>query len=134
MDRSPEAASSHFSRQLFCMSRNSRPFIALAAPIATVLIGFCSLASAQTADRPVNLLRLPKAKVERTSLVGKDAAHVPRLTDGDLATAARIPATPPATFDIVYSFDQTVAPTSVLVKLPAATADDPLPVRMELLA
>ena len=75
------------------------PLLLIAGWWGTLLATAVPLASGQTVGRPVNLLRLPSVKVERTSLVGQDAEQVPRLNDGDLTTTARLPATPPATVE-----------------------------------
>lgn len=61
----------------------------------------------------VNLLRLPQAKLETTSLVGDQAAALAALTDGKPDTTAKLPATASETIDLVFGFGgETVALTS----------------------
>ena len=82
---------------------------------------------------PVNLLRLPAAKVAAANLPAAAWVGLKALTDGDPATFARIPLNGDVV-DIVYGFDGAmVAPQRLVVRLPRQALADATTGRVELL-
>jgi tetratricopeptide (TPR) repeat protein len=99
---------------------------------------FCLLATlfgatSAAADPPVNLLRLPQAKLESSSLAGERAAGLPALTDGKPDTAADLDAGGLDTIDLVFGFGDVVAPQTVVVSMSKRDGAVP-PARIEVLA
>jgi tetratricopeptide (TPR) repeat protein len=87
-----------------------------------------------SAETPVNLLRLPSATLETTSLVGDQASSAAALTDGKRDTAASIDAGGADTVDLVFGFaGETVAPEAIVIVLAKGKAGTP-PARVEVLA
>ncbi|MGH8432178.1 MAG: hypothetical protein ACREUF_17430, partial [Solimonas sp.] len=102
---------------------------ALAACLLLSTVG----AHPAAADKLVNLLRLPQAKLETTTLVG-DRTALSALTDGKADTTADLQATGSDTIDLVYGFDgETVAPELIVVTVPKQGGAVP-PSRIEVLA
>src|SRR5262249_6708240 len=98
--------------------------------VTLAFVGLTDLAVCQSTakEKPVNLLRLPAAKVEKAPAVDKDVLRA--LTDEDPATIAVFKATKDAPADIVYGFKgDTVTPENLVVHLPEKLA----PLRVELL-
>ena len=85
-------------------------------------------------DKPVDLLRLPAAKVEQTTALGDDVRGLRALTDGDGASAATAAATETAPLDVVYGFGEaTVSPERLRVVLPEGAAPDARTATVEIL-
>jgi tetratricopeptide (TPR) repeat protein len=106
----------------------------VAATAVVLGLSLCSRAAAHAAEeKPVNLLRLPSAKVEATSVPGGPGALAP-LTDGDPKTVADIDATEAAPLEIVFGFGGAdVAPEGVRVTLPEKGGAEPPAARVEVL-
>ena len=86
------------------------------------------------AKEPLNLLRLPEAKLETTTLAGDRATAMAALTDGKPETTTELPASASETVDLVYGFGgETVAPEAIVVTLPKQSDAVP-PSRIEVLA
>ncbi len=91
------------------------------AAVAACMLAWSAAAPAWADDKPVDLLRVAGAKVERTTSHGDDAKGLAALSDGDPATVATAAATEAAPLDVVFSFgtgDGTVSPERVRVVLP----------------
>lgn len=98
--------------------------------VTLAFFGLTDLAVCQSMakKKPVNLLRLPSARVELAPAADKDA--LPALTDEDPATIAVFKAAKNAPVDIVYGFEgATVTPENLVVRQP----EKPAPLRIELL-
>jgi tetratricopeptide (TPR) repeat protein len=95
---------------------------------------FCLLARPASADTSINLLKLPSATLEITSLVGDQVDRASPLTDGKRDTVASIDAGGADTVDLVFGFaGETVAPEAIVVELSKKPRDTP-PARVEILA
>ncbi len=83
--------------------------------------------------KPVNLLRLPSVKTERSTARAVDQAGLAALTDDNASTVAVIKATG-GTVDIVFGFDGAmVSPESLEIQLPESTAPESGTGRVEIL-
>lgn len=101
--------------------------------IATLFLIACGAAPAG-ADSPVNLLRLPQARLEVTSLLGDRAPTLGSLTDGKPDTVVALDPGGAETVDLVFGFaGEIVAPQSVVVTLAKQDGAVP-PSRIEILA
>ena len=70
------------------------------------------------ADDRVNLLKVPQAVLETTSLVGDQTGQIRALTDANPETAASITSGGADTVDLVFGFgSQTVAPEMIVVTI-----------------
>jgi tetratricopeptide (TPR) repeat protein len=107
--------------------------------IRTILLGFLILAlpiqPAWSADDkgPVNLLRLPAAKLEASTLPAAEWGGLKALIDDDPATFARMPSEG-GVVDVVYGFGGAmVAPQRLVVRLPREQPADTKTARVEVL-
>ena len=86
------------------------------------------------ADDRVNLLKVPQAVLEATSLVGDQAARISALTDAKSDTSASFDPKGGANVDLVFGFGgQTVALETIAVTLAKEPGSKP-PARVEVLA
>lgn len=103
-------------------------------PAIACFLLFALGVSPAAAKEPLNLLRLPEAKLETTTLAGERAAAMAALTDGKPDTTAELPASAGETVDLVYGFGgETVAPEAIVVTL-AKPGEATPPSRIEVLA
>jgi tetratricopeptide (TPR) repeat protein len=104
-------------------------------PIVLIVCLMMSQVAARAADEePVNLLRLPAAKIEQSSIVGQELRGLAALADGDVVRAATATAGVETPLTIVYGFggDQ-VALERLTITVPRGTGDTSPPVRVDLL-
>jgi tetratricopeptide (TPR) repeat protein len=93
-----------------------------------------TVARAADADKPVDLLRLPSARLEEASVVGTELHDLGALTDDDPATAAAATASADTPLSIVYGFGgETVSLEKLVITLPARNNDSPPPAQVDLL-
>lgn len=85
-------------------------------------------------EKPVDLLRLTTAAIERTSLTGVATGDFKALTDGDSTTRLVLDVSSDETVTVVYGFDgATVSPERLAVAIPSATKEASPPERIDLL-
>src|SRR5262245_20711129 len=91
----------------------------------------CSAATLHAQEgKPLNLLRLPGVRVERTSVAETEAKGLPKWTDGDHATSASVSASATSPVEVVYDFGEVVSIDHLAVRLGSAAP----PPRVEALA
>ena len=106
--------------------------------VAALVVGIVGALGARAVQageekKPVNLLRLPIAKVEATSLPGGSPA-LKALTDGDPNSVANVEASEAEPLEVVFHFGGAdVAPEGVRVTLPASAAGVVPAARVEVL-
>ncbi len=84
-----------------------------------VTLSAIQASGATTADKPINLLRHPAAKLETTTASPGDRAKLAALTDGDPTTVAVAPTKASDPLDVVFGFGgATVALEKLVVQLP----------------
>jgi tetratricopeptide (TPR) repeat protein len=88
--------------------------------LIALFIGWAAPAAPAAEPGPVNLLRLKTTRLERSSFAA--TARLSAWTDGDPATAAAVPASAEAPFEVVYAFDATVTVEQVRLQLPSGAA------------
>jgi len=98
----------------------------------TVTLG-CFLGAASAAESPLNLLRLPEAKLEWSTLPGSELARLAALTDGSVQTVATAEVAEAGPLDVIYGFADVVAPERLKVILPERGSDNEGAARVEIL-
>ncbi|MFL5342768.1 MAG: transglutaminase family protein [Gemmataceae bacterium] len=101
--------------QMDCIIYRPARFLALFLPV--LALAFSPVASAEE-KKPVNLLRLPAAKIEKANVSAEELTKLQALADNDPATVVQVKGQAGAV-DVVYGFGgAVVAPERLVVRLP----------------
>jgi tetratricopeptide (TPR) repeat protein len=98
-----------------------RSSIGVSVVLTAILAGLCVAGPTTTREGPVNLLRLPSARVERTCPATVKPADLRTWTDGKPTTSAAVEADKSSPVEVVFGFGGMVSVERVVVRLAAGS-------------